>query len=320
MKRSYGTIALLLVLVAGLFVYFTVVKGKGSTSLDKDEIAFAVKDTAAIGKIVITQRKRNAVFPAAILSRTATGWHINGKPALEPNVRILLETMFHLSVRQTMKEAGNEAARTMLEENHIRVQTYNRKGELIKDYRLGSEINDGKGSICLLDGASTPYVVEMPGLTGVVNTRFTTDELFWRENLLFDGTLSRLSSVQFSYKDAAKSFKVAKNGTTWAVEGVKADTALLNAWLKLFKGKIYAEQYAGKFFPTRKQELEARLPDLTVTLAYADGGQRRFVLYYMDSSRDRYWAWVEGEGELLTVQQFVFEPFMRDRAWFTGKK
>ena len=318
MKRSYGTIALLLALVAGLIVYTTVIKGKGNTSLDKDETAFAVKDTAAIGKIVITQRKRNTVFPNAILTRTASGWSINGKPALQPNVRILLETMYHLSVRQTMKEAGVKAAKSLLEENHIRVQTYDRNGDPMQDYRLGSEINDGKGSICLLDGAETPYVVEMPGLTGAVNTRFTTDEGFWRENLLFDGTLARLSAIRLAYKQAENSFAVVKNKGMWAVEGGKADTARLNAWLKQFKGKIYAEQFAGKSFPAKKKELEARQPDLTMTLEYADGARRTFVLYFMET-RDRYWAWVEGEGELLTVQQFVFEPFMLTRQQLTGK-
>lgn len=320
MKRSYITIALLLALVAGVVVYFTVIKGKGSTSFNKDETAFAIQDTAAIAKIVITQRKRNTEFPPATLSRTANGWKINGKPALQGNVRILLETMHHLSVRQTMKEAGVKMAKEMLAENHIHVQTYNRNNDLIQDYYLGSEINDGKGSICQIEGAETPYVVEMPGLHGAVNTRFTIEEAFWRENLLFDGTLANLNLIQFNYKDPSQSFTARNTGGKWSIDGIQTDTTIFNAWLKLYKGKIHAETFAGEHYPAKKAELQARQPDLSVTLTYTNGSQRQFVLYYMDGSPDRYWGWVTTEGQLLTIQEFVFGPFLKTRAQFEKKK
>lgn len=310
MKKQ--TLLLIAVLALGLATWFFVVRGKAKSSMNKDEIAFAYADTASIHKIVLSHRHRNKERAPLVLTRKGTDWEINGQfVALKPRVKNLLETIGHISVREIVADAGLKSAYAALATNHTRVQLYDKTGTLLQDYSLGTEVNDLHGSIAKLENAERPYIIELPGLTGTVNGRYTDELDFWRENLLFNATLANLKAIKVAYTQApTETFALMRTGDTWAGNGFKADTAKLNRWLGNFKGKIYAEQFSAKDFPTKQAELAKRAPDVVFTITATDGSTRTVVLYYMVDTRERYWGWVLEDGQLVTIQGFVLNKFL----------
>jgi len=309
-KKQTIILAAVLLLASGAW-YFGI-RGKAKSSMNKDEIAFAYADTAAIRKIVITHRHRNKVRQPLVLARKGADWEVNGGfLALKPRVKNLLETIMHLSVREIVADAGLKSAHTLMAENNTHVQLYGENGTLLHDYRLGTEVNDLRGSIAQLADAERPYIIELPGLDGTVNNRFTDELDFWRENLLFNANLAGLKRIEAMHtKEPSQSFALVRTGGNWAGEGFRADTANMNRWLRNFQGKVYAEQFSAKDFPAKQAELAQRAPDVLFKVTANDGTTRTVVLYYMVDTRDRYWGWVLEDGQLTTVQAFVFGRFL----------
>lgn len=312
MRTNLILLSLLLV-AAGIF--FLTQYERGGSSVDPEDIAFAIGDTSTVHTILLTEYKRGEVSQSLGLYRLPTGdWSLNNQyPAFQPRVNQLLRVMHLIHTQELLAEKGQETALQLIELTHIQVEAFDQTGKKIKAYDLSVEGKGSRGSLMMLEGASMPVMVELPGHQGFVNGFYSLDPLFWRENLLFNANLSRIRSLEIQYPRSAEPAVLLQgnlNGLDWTLVGQEADSFRLAQYLQLYQGKIYAESFAGTAYPDMYSELQSQQPDIRFEIQYRDDTRRAFVLYSRTDNPNNYFAWVEGMNELLTVQRFVIDKFL----------
>ncbi|MEM9984867.1 MAG: DUF4340 domain-containing protein [Bacteroidota bacterium] len=317
------TLLLALLLIGSLTAYFAFLFNPDGDSFAPGDAAFAIEDTAQVYRIVLTQIVEGETKHQIELDQLPDGdWQLNGQyPAMVPRVRNLLGVMSRLEVRTVLNDAAEVNAERFFSTIRTEVQAFDAEGDLIKSYDVGSETPKSKGTLMRLKGQETPYVVELPGLAGYVKAAYSLDPSFWHANRLFDAQVNKLLRFSVLYREPERSFTLERlNDSTLALADPKksADPQRLEAYLSLFKGRIYAETFAEAQFPGRKAKLEQLDPDLRVVASYRDGSERIITLHDREDNPNNLFGWVEGEGELLTIQHFVIDPFLVDRNHLLG--
>jgi hypothetical protein len=312
------TLILAAVLFMALAVYFTFIFNPNGGTLEPGDTAFAVEDSGAVQRIVMTQYVQGQPKREVRLTRLPDGdWQLNGQyPAMMPRVRNLLKVMSRLQVREVLNDAAQANARRFFAAMRTQVDAYGPGGQLLRSYNLGSETPGARGTLMRMQDSETAYVVELPGLQGYVKAAYSLDPSFWRANRLFDADLSRLLRFSLLYREPERSFTLKRvNDSTFALAGPgpAADAQRLDRYLRQFQGMVYGETFAEAQYPGRREKLEQLDPDLRLIATYRDGSERSLVLFDREDNPNNFFGWVEGENELLTVQHFVIDPFLRDR-------
>lgn len=316
MNKTY-LLAGLLILALGIYLLF--VYDRGQSSLNPDDIAFAVEDTAAIQTITLTKVIEGKDIERLVLDRLEDGtWQLDKKyPVFQPRIDYLLKTMHLIHIQEKLVEEGITSGEKILDLTHIRVEIYSAE-KRIKGYLLGTSAKGNRGSLMKMMGGRYPYIVELPGLQGYINSHYTMDRKIWRENLLFDGRLDRILGISMNFADAEKSFRLVREDTAsdWRLAGEESplNQANLEKYLAKFDRKIYAESFVQEEYPGKLEDLRNQTPTITFSVNYTSGNTRTCYLFEREENPNNYFGWVEGEDELLTVQHFVFDKFLEERA------
>ncbi|GAB4419047.1 MAG: hypothetical protein OHK0039_31090 [Bacteroidia bacterium] len=303
--------------------YLLFFRGQWGSSYTASETRFAIADTAAIARVVLTQTVQGEARTRIQLDRQPDGdtWLLDGQyPAFRPRVAQLLKALHLVQVRERLYDQGLVSAERILRTMHTRIEVYDHDGRLMQDIYMGTPTKDAKGTLMQRAEARTPYIVELPGLQGYVNASFPLEQVVWRENLLFRARRDQLAMVSVSYADAARSFVLTRDTTTgaWLLGGAETppDSARLAGYLDRFTGAVYAETFATDRYPGMIDKLRTRQPDIVFSVATQQGALRRIVLFTRDDNPNNLFGWVEGSDELLTIQHFVFDKYLVDRAYF----
>ncbi len=319
MRNTWVLLAILLALAT---IYFIFIHGEDTASLYKREIDFAVADTAAIERIVLTRVAEGTEVQQLILERQSQGgWRLNKEyTASQPSVHSLLKTIHLLRVRETLTEAGKEAGKKLLDHKHTRIDIYHKR-KLIKSYKVGTEGKGGKGTLMMLDKAQNPYVLEIPGFQGYLNSRYSMELDTWRENLLFDGALVKIKAISINYNNLQPSVRLFRHtqGAKWQLKGGETwlDSLTLSNYLDNFVGKVFAETFASNRYPEKLDELKLKLADVMLTINYFSGEERKINMYKRPENPNNYFGWIEGTNELLTIQRFVIDKYLITKALIT---
>ncbi len=319
------TLLLLALLIGLALIYFLFIFERQDSSLCKESINFAVKDVSSIERISMRRVVNGEEKENIILDKQANGdWTFNGGyNALEVRVETLMDAIRLLSVRRTLSDASSEKALALLGQNHVQIEIFSSEG-LIRSYQVGPQTKDFKGTVMLMTGdlpflcKAEPQVVHLPGAQAYLNARFTMDFEQWLENLIFDAQAEELASIQLDYQDVENTFQLIRQGDAWTMSGEEGELnqEAISDYLALFKGKIYAESFADKYFPTLLDSLKTRTADMVFSLQYLDGSSRRIHLYERPDNLNNFFAWIEDENQLITIQHFVFDPFLKKRGEF----
>ncbi len=322
MKKTLILLGILSILAGG---YFAFLYDRSDSSQCKESIDFAVKDTASIRRINLQYFYEGEPREQILLDRRGPGdWVFNGGyKAVDSHVKTLLETFALIRVRRTLSEKSRDKATALLKRSHMQVEVFSEKG-MIKSFQIGTQTKDALGTVMRMTGdlpawcEGQPQVVHIPGVEGYLNARFSLDFNLWRENLLFNAKPDALQAVAILYKEPEASFTLQRQGDGWEIPGEERvlDSAKVAAYLSQFQGKIYGESFAEENFPNKIDTLKTLLPDITFQLSYQDGSQRRFFLFERTDNLNNFFGWIEGEGDLLTVQHFVIDKFLKKKEDF----
>ena len=176
-----------------------------STAVEQTD--FAIDDTSAVGKIIIADRSGRV----AQLKRKPGGWTVNDKyPAREDAIGVLLNTFLNVYIQRPVPKDAQEQVNTVMAAGSKKVEVYDNDGEWIKTWYVGHATMDKKGTYMLLETpeyglSSAPFIMDMKGFIGMLNTRFFTDENEWRSTLILSYPEMRLSSIQVEYPNEPES-------------------------------------------------------------------------------------------------------------------
>lgn len=308
--------ATLLILGAAYFLFFY---GKGNTSFGFDDTNFSIEDTASVDQIYLTRVIKGEEKLQLRLKQQGDNWEINEKyAAFQPRVIQLLSTVHRMRVREGLSEAAQASGLKFMDALHTRLDLY-AKGKLIKSILVGTQTKDAKGTVMMLNGANTPYVLEIPGIQSYLNVYFPMELDIWRENLLFNGKRDLIKAIHIAYDSLPEVRNLDLlnlDQSPIPQDGGFHKSSSLEAYLTLFKGKVFAETFATIPYPNKLGELKSRTADITFGIDYVDGSSRTVHLYNRPENLNNYFAWIEGQEELLTVQRFVMDKFLQEKADF----
>lgn len=315
-----NTLILLGVLLGLALAYFIFTYDKGGSSLDGSEIEFAITDTAEVSEIVMVKVRAGNDRGGIHLQKGLNGWKVSAKHyGFQPRIEKFLHVLTQIRVRDALAPKGQASAEALLEKGHTRIEIFSEEG-LLKSYQIGTEYKGGIGTLMKLEGADDPYVVELPGLQGFLNVYYSLDEGYWRENLLFHGALSHLQGISVEYPDRPGSFSLRRDdpNTDWRITGseISIDTTRLNAYLNEFSGKVYAETFAATKYPNKLDSLQTQQPTAILSLEHFQEEKERIYLFERSDNPNNYFGWVEGNNELLTIQHFVVDKFLKEKSHF----
>lgn len=310
MKNKHNLILLFILITLSIAYYFLIVR-KGDSTLDPDEVGFAIADTAAVQSIRFVRMSSDVKQAELSLTRQGNGWLVNGKfPAVQAKVDILLQTLKQIEVREPILEQAKQNMLNLLKQENTEVEIRMQNSD-VKRYYVGTHTPDHKGSFMLLQGADNMYVTYIPGFAGYVNTRYSSQEDDWRELLLFSSSSEILQSVSVEYSTGEGSFSLqrASVDAPWTRVGI-SDSQSVENYIAGF-GKMIAESRAEKYYPGKKEVLLGQTPDILYTVQNFGGEPFTLKLWYRDDKLDFYFGLpVIPNAELYNIQQFHFGKYL----------
>lgn len=209
MKNLIGFLLLLLLLGAAYWVY----TNNGFSSKENPEILkdFAVKDTADIDQIFLSQPNGKKIL---ITRRDEKSWMANHQfNAREDAINLILRTIHDIQIQSAVPNVRFDAVVRNLATSHTKVEIYMGKKEPSKVWYIGEPSPSRLGTYMLLeeDGkkSSKPFVTHLIMERGFLGTRFFLDADLWRNPLVMECKPKEIKSIEVWHNnDTAIGFKM----------------------------------------------------------------------------------------------------------------
>ncbi|HEY9115366.1 MAG TPA: hypothetical protein VIN10_11760, partial [Bacteroidales bacterium] len=204
-NKIYLIVVILLVAVA-----LTILVTYRYSTLDQRESDFGVRDTATVTRIFMADKQLNKVE----LLKTSRGWLLNGKyPASSEMMEMLLGTLKSLKVKAPVSLASRDNVITRMAAIGIKVEVYQddyrinlfdkiklfKHEKLTKVFYVGDATQNNLGTYMLMEDASQPFIVFIPGFRGFLYTRFSTQADDWKSHVVFNEKLIDIEKVELNF-------------------------------------------------------------------------------------------------------------------------
>ncbi len=201
-------ILLIVMCVLGFLAFNLVSKDKdgNDSGMDTSDRDFAVENVEDIHKIFIATRNNEPIT----LTKEGNGWMVNGEFKAGDNQmnnllaalqRVKIDHIPHPNaVKNVIRDIGMVG---------IKVELYDRDDNNMKTYYVGNSTGDLMGTYYLMEDASQPYAVKMPGFVGSMRGRFVLTAKDFRTMVFLDEEADDIQSVSIDYpKRQKESFKL----------------------------------------------------------------------------------------------------------------
>ena len=347
MKKSKQIliIAIVLAIIALFFIYTTT-----KSTIPKALKDFAIKDTALVTKIYLTDKSNNNV----ILIKKAPGdWSVNNKYKADNGMtNILLKTITRLEVKSPVSKASRNnllkrlaaiAVKVEIYQTVCRIDLWNIKlfphEKLVKTYYVGDATMDNMGTYMLLDRSDEPFIMYIPGFRGFLYTRYSTLESDWRDHSIFSIRITDIKSVKTEFPSSPEnSFEALNTGNTRfaltalspALQIANYDTLRLLDFLSAFRD-IRFESIITDTKLHNKDSILSTTPFHIITVTDMSGKKTSVKTYHkkgyeseteLDGTiplydKDRLYALFNDGKDFALIQFYVFDNIIRPLSHYT---
>ncbi len=325
---------LIIFALSGAAIWFVKHQSKGT--INEQEGDFAVKDSKAISKIILSDTENKKVE----LTNPGGVWMVNGKyPAREELVQQLFDAITRVTSLCPVPTAAHDNVIREMLGHHVHAEIFDAKNNLLKSYWIGGPSVDGQNTYMLLevDGkpASRPHMTYVPGVKGYLTFRYNTDEENWRTRVLFNYKPEEIKSLSVEYPaDPKNSFtivNIAKDSFTLSPvdEKFRINDSYQQKFIQqylAFYSSIYIEAFDNNY--SLKDSVQKTTPFCTITVTEKDNSANKVKLFYMPISKrsksqfdtkgndmtydiDHYHASIHDEKDFAIVQYYVFGKLLR---------
>jgi hypothetical protein len=209
MKRTLILLILFLVLGAGAF-YLMKNQDTSSTTSWNEAGDFAVENVDDIYKIFIADKQNYRV----LLERKNGYWTYNEKfKAKKTQIDDLLNTIKGVRMKYTTPRGAEDNMRKNLAIAGVKVEIYDKNDNKMKVYYVGGSTANSLGTYYIMDGATEPFVMHIPGFQGLLKGKFMKQDDDWKDLMMFGEQVEDIQSVIVDYpKQKSKSFKIERTG------------------------------------------------------------------------------------------------------------
>ncbi len=293
MKNNKFLLIILLVLAA-VAVYYYVTNSSGTI---KNELKdFAIKDTASIDKIFISDSKGEKVT----LTRTENYWVVDGNYKARPEcISVLMTTFSQIAVKAPVaKVAFNNVVREIAT-NTTKVEIYLGKDKPAKVYYIGGPTQNSQGTYMVLENdgvkSSVPFITYIPGFNGYLTTRFFANPLQWKDAAIFKYLPQEIKSIDVTYFDKPEeSFNIQQNMNNLSfIDGVTLspiknfDTSKVKQYLRFFDKIYYEMTVLDELKPDKKDSVMAEPPIFSIEVKDIFGKSNKIVALHMKNYKNK---------------------------------
>lgn len=323
MNRTLFLFVAFLILGAGVVAWY-LSRQDDKTSLLAAERSFAVKDTAGIYRIFIADRKGGQTN----LERKNGYWLFDGKYKARPTaVNNLLDAISRTEVKYKPPRAAVPAMVKSLATEGLKVELYDKRGDLIKSFYVGGATSDERGTYMMNADAEEPYVTQLAGWEGNLRFRYNLVGEDWRDRTVIAFEPEDIAAVSVEYpKQRDKSFRLQREGNGFSVlpfyeinaqSGRPVSKGTAEAYLVGFKSLV-AEGFENKL--PQRDSISRLIPFSVITVKDKTGKEstvRFYPVFYEDGidpktgqqlpapAVERYYADCNGQ-DFMMVQHRVF--------------
>lgn len=330
MRKTLLYVGILAVL--GFGIYWFLVR-QDDMPFARSESAFTVEDTSQIGKIFLADRSGDKVT----LERTDSGWVVDKThKALRSTLNLLLTTLKTQSALYPVPQPALNNVIKDLSAEAIKCEIYDRKGEKMRVFYVGGIAVNASGTNMLMEGASKPYIVHVPGFVGYLTPRYSPQLKDWRDRTVFSIPGEEIKTVTLKYFfNPLNSFEAGLDEKdSLYIKADKGIEALGPANLR--RVSVYLTAFAN----VNSEGYLNGLPDMDTTLKTADrhstidvigkhGQHQHADVYWMavnkrsrnrettnpeipdDYDADRLYAVINNNRDTVMIQQFAFRHVFR---------
>lgn len=289
-KKQYLYLILAgLTLATLIFLLKKAKEGDQNSTLKREFSDFAIEDTTAIDKIVITDVNGDK---ATVTKVGQDEWQLNGKyKARIDAVRIILKTAKLISVKSEVPKAAEENVLKTMMVTYKKVDYY-ANGILVKTWYVGGPTRDHYGTYMLLqkpgeNRSQVPYVTEIKGFFGHLSSRFFTDEKEWRDKVIIQMNPEKIKSVVFKNNENPEyGFKIEVKGKNlfelYDYNDKKLngfDTVSIRAYLLNYRKVAFEGFNRGVLNEKQEDSLRKAIPFADITISDKSGNSIRLKTY-----------------------------------------
>lgn len=349
---------ILILIVATIGVAAIIIAGHGSRKATFDQ-DYHVKDPASITKIFLADKQDNTVLLTKGNSDNDTTWMVDNQyEANQPMVRLLLETLNQIRIRQqvnkaavpnTIKSLSAKSIKCEVYQNVPRINLFGGRIQLFRHekrtvtYFIGHETQDNMANYIFREGDKAPYIVHIPGFRGFIAPRFATDPSLWRSHRIVNLNVRQIQEVSLQVTgNPEESFIISRNGDGFSMQLMASHTTLpvfdtaRVAQMLLSFSNLNFDEFASKVPQAEIDTTFNRQPSTILTITDTAGvkHQLRTYLKYrnledeliMGSSElaetfdlNRLYAIIDDKDTVL-IQYFAFDNILQPASFFMGKE
>jgi hypothetical protein len=347
-KNKIGLIVVFLLVMVAVIILVTYRNG----TLDKRESDFSVQDTATVTRIFMADKQLKKVD----LQKTKKGWLLNRKfPVSSEMMKMLLGTIQSLKVKAPVSLASRDNVITRMAAIGIKVEIYQddyrinlfdkiklfKHEKLSKVYYVGDATQNNLGTYMLMEDASQPYIVFIPGFRGFLYTRFSTNADDWKSHVVFDDRLIDIEQVKVNFIEQPKeSFVVnvvdskGNYDITRLYDGQKVenyDTLKMLNFLTSFRDLRY-ESRLNNILPPMKLDSIVHTPGLAEITLINRKNDTTYVKFFtkneipayvhnqpgvlVSMDLDRAYALINGGEDFVLVQYYTFDKVLYPLSYY----
>lgn len=334
-KKIIYLVALLILIAVLSFVSRNLLSNKGKSNTGLDD--FLVADTASVDRLLLTQSNGYSLELKRENGKFVT---ITGDCIQEEMIDNILHTFTKIAVRSYVPKNSVENIRSNIRVNYRKIQIF-KNGKWIKTWWIGNSTPDHYGTYALLetpeDGMSEiPVILEMRGLRGSIESRFTADPRSWVCTSVFSYAIEQIKEVSVKHNDRPEhNFKISRVGqgrafklTDYKNNSVVYDTLKMVRYLDLFK-KAHFESVNYTLTQDQVDSLKRVKPWISVDLTLTDGKKVSLEAHRIKAEAgdtdltgnpieydiNRLWA-IINKKQLVKLQYYVFDPIFIDIGYF----
>jgi len=337
MKKN--RLPIIIILVLSIVVILLFLKSKTNT-IDNSKNQFAVTDTASITKIFIADKNNHTVF---LHRKDTSNWLVNDTFKASKEVVVsLLKTISSLEIKQPVAKSARETIMKLLATNGIKVEIYQKVYRIdlfgkikwfphekcVKTYYVGMPTQDNLGTFMMIENSEDPYIIDIQGFRGFLNTRFSPLTKDWRDHGIFSYKYNQLRSVEVNITDNPQGSFLAVKKTPREFDvrmlsdrskAIAYDTLKIMDLFASFEN-IRFEALLNDLNRAEKDTIFSSKPYIILTAEGMDGTKVKVKTFLMKASpnqidqlgssvkydRDRLYALINNDKDLVLIQFYVF--------------
>jgi len=333
MKKN--KIAILLVFFLGTAAVWFVITNQSST-INEAFRSFAVADTAAIYKIILSD-KLNTV----ILERQTKGaWKLNTKNRADNfALKRLLYTINKIDVKTPVGKKDADAVIKKLVGHAVKCNIYT-NGELEKSYYVGDATPDNLGTYMVLIDNETqqpsgkPFITYVPGYNSSLTTHYSADTRSWRDKTVFNYNEPEIRSIKVEHPQKPEnSYELLINGNQYQLRTLSNNNLIKDIDTTTVK------QYLTYFFNLNFEAVDTTVtvakeePFSIVTVTDIKGIANKVIFYSLKNNTEERKKGKESfqsgqvqlyalldNGDVVKVQVYLFGKIMPEVNYFLKSK